>query len=188
MKDRINQPWLWILAVALAWLSCYDVHAGTATVTCTPPTKNVDGSTLTSLAGYRFYYGNDASSLTKFVQVANPGTCVNTFTLADGQWFFAVTAYTSAGAESVDSSIVSKTISSTPTPLTPMGPYVYEPTGTATAPTMSAIGLLQPGATCGTSVRQIGTTKFCQITRAQADLIGWPADKTLAQGVWVKAQ
>ncbi len=162
--------------------------AGTATVTCTAPTKNSDGSALTNLAGYRFYYGTSASSMTQFVQVANPATCSNKFTLADGQWFFAVTAYTSAGAESIDSPTVSKTISSTPIPLTPMGPYVYEPTGTASNPTMSAIGLLLPGVSCGSTVRQIGTTKFCQIARPQADLIGWPADKTLANGIWAKAQ
>lgn len=174
--------------VALFALAPLFAHAGTATVTCTPPTTNADGSALTNLAGYRFYYGTDSTRLTNFVQVANPATCTNTFTLADGQWFFAVTSYRSDGAESVDSTIVSKTLSTTPVPLTPTGPYAYEPTGTATAPTMSAVGLLLPGVSCGSTVRQIGTTKFCQITRAQADLIGWPVDKTLANGIWAKAQ
>jgi hypothetical protein len=190
MKDRISLPWLWTLALAIGLLSFFDVEAGTATVTCTPPTTNADGTALTNLAGFRFYYGTDATHLTTFVQVANPGTCSNTFpNLANGQWFFSVTSYRADGAESDDSAIVTKTISATPPPpLVPTGPYAYEPTGTSTAPTMSAIGLLLPGATCGTTVRQIGTTKFCQITRAQADILVWPTDRTLAAGLWAKAQ
>lgn len=186
--ERIRLRALFILVAALGLLSCFDVHAGTATVTCTPPTSNADGSALTNLAGFRFYYGLDASKLTTFVTVANPSTCANVFpSLADGQWFFAVTSYRTDGAESADSNIVSKTISTTAPSLTPVGPYVYEATGTASAPTMSAIGLLLPGASCG-ATRQIGTTKFCQITRAQGDVIGWPADKTLAAGLWARAQ
>lgn len=68
------------------------------------------------------------------------------------------------------------------------GPYSYEVTGTAAAPSMSAIGLVVAGQPCGPVTKIVGTTKFCQVTRAQSDTVGWPVDRTLAKGVWAKAQ
>jgi len=84
---------------------------GTATLSWAAPTTNTDGEPLTDLAGYRIYYGTDASELTATVQLS--GTGLQTYVIDDlgsGTWFFAVRAITSAGAESALSEVVSKTI------------------------------------------------------------------------------
>jgi hypothetical protein len=84
---------------------------GSATISWTPPTQNTDGSTITDLAGFRVQYGTSASALTQTIQVANPGVATYVVTgLTSGNWFFAVRAYNSGGAESANSSVVSKTI------------------------------------------------------------------------------
>ena len=87
------------------------VANGSATVSWSAPTQNTDGSALTNLAGFNIYYGTSATSLNQSVQIANPG--LNAYALgnlAPGTWYFAVNAYTTAGAESAISSIASKTI------------------------------------------------------------------------------
>ena len=84
---------------------------GSATLSWTPPTENDDGSTLTDLAGYRILYGTSASALTQTVQVSNPGVATYVVTgLSSGSWFFAVKSYNTGGAESANSTVVSKTI------------------------------------------------------------------------------
>lgn len=85
---------------------------GNAQLAWTPPTTNTDGSVLTDLAGYNIYYGTSPTSLTQKMQIANVGVTDYIFSgLTSGTWYFAVTAYTSTGAESAPSSVVSKTIS-----------------------------------------------------------------------------
>ena len=84
---------------------------GSATLSWTPPTENDDGSTLTDLAGFRIQYGTSASALTQTVQVSNPGVATYVVTgLSSGSWFFAVKSYNTGGAESANSTVVSKTI------------------------------------------------------------------------------
>ena len=84
---------------------------GSATLSWTPPTRNSDGSTLTNLAGYRILYGNSPGSLTRTVQVANPGTSRYVVeNLASGTWYFAVRAYSTSGAESSTSNTASKSV------------------------------------------------------------------------------
>ncbi len=84
---------------------------GSADVSWTPPTTNTNGSTLTNLAGYTIYYGTSATALTQTVQVANIGVTNYVISgLTSGTWYFAVTAYTNAGAQSALSNIASKTI------------------------------------------------------------------------------
>jgi hypothetical protein len=83
-----------------------------ATVSWTPPTTNTDGTALTSLAGYRIYYGTSAASMTQTIQIGNVGAtrCVVP-NLSLGTWYFAVKAYTNTGQESSLSNTASKTIS-----------------------------------------------------------------------------
>ena len=84
---------------------------GVATLSWTPPTTNTDGSALTNLAGYRIYYGTSSNALTQVVQVGNAS--VNRYVLdglARGTWYFAVRAYNTAGVESANSNIVSKSV------------------------------------------------------------------------------
>ena len=85
---------------------------GTADVSWTPPTTNTDGSTLTDLAGYNIYYGTNPNALNQKVQVTNIGVTNYVISgLTTGTWYFAVTAYSSAGTESSLSNLASKTIS-----------------------------------------------------------------------------
>jgi hypothetical protein len=84
---------------------------GSATLTWRAPTRHEDGSELHTLAGFRIYYGQDSSNLTGQLEI--PGPRIQTATieeLTQGTWYFAVTAYTTAGLESSLSNVVSKTI------------------------------------------------------------------------------
>jgi hypothetical protein len=87
------------------------VSNGTATVNWTPPTDNTNGTALTGLAGYQIHYGTASNNLSQTVQVANSGLTSYTLTnLTAGTWYFAVTAYTTSGAQSSMSNLASKTI------------------------------------------------------------------------------
>ena len=84
---------------------------GNASLSWTPPTQNTDGSTLTDLAGFRVQYGTSPSSLSQTVELANAGLSAYVVTgLTSGTWYFSVRAYSSSGAESANSTVVSKTI------------------------------------------------------------------------------
>jgi hypothetical protein len=85
--------------------------SGSATLSWIAPTQNTDGTSLTNLAGYRIHYGTSASVLSQTVQVANAG--LTTYVLDDlspGTYYFAVKAYTTGGAESEASNVVSKSV------------------------------------------------------------------------------
>lgn len=87
---------------------------GSATLTWNPPTQNTDGTALTNLAGYRILHGTSATSLTTTINVANPS--VSTYIVEDlpaGPRAFAVKAYNSAGGESANSNVATKTIVTT---------------------------------------------------------------------------
>jgi hypothetical protein len=84
---------------------------GSATLSWTAPTENTDGSALSDLAGFRVVYGTSSGALNQTVQIANPGASSQVVDqLASGTWYFAVKAYTSGGAESDTSNVVSKAI------------------------------------------------------------------------------
>jgi hypothetical protein len=83
----------------------------TASLSWVPPTQYTDGTTMTNLAGYRIHYGRSASELSASLTIDNAGiTRYSMDGLASGVWYFAVTAYTSEGAESDDSTVVSATV------------------------------------------------------------------------------
>lgn len=87
------------------------VSNGSATLSWTAPTENTDGSTLSNLAGYRIRYGTSATALTQTIVISNAS--VTTYVvedLAPSTWFFAVTAVTSTGTESIHSNVASKQI------------------------------------------------------------------------------
>jgi hypothetical protein len=85
--------------------------SGNAILSWTAPTTNTDGSLLTNLAGYHIYYGTSPTALNEEVTIANGVTSYVIEGLTTGTWYFAVTSYTSGGAESAPSNIASKTIS-----------------------------------------------------------------------------
>lgn len=111
-------------------LACLFGSAAYAQTTCggallswTAPTQNTDGSALTNLAGYRVVYGTSASTLHQTIEVADPGMVAYCVTgLAPATYYFAVRAYTSTGAESANSNVVSKVITNTPVPVIPTPP------------------------------------------------------------------
>jgi hypothetical protein len=87
------------------------VPTGTATLTWTSPTTNADGSALTSLAGFKVYYGTSSTHLSQFVQVPGAGATGTVVTaLAAGTWYFAVSSYTTDGSEGAQSNPVSKPV------------------------------------------------------------------------------
>jgi hypothetical protein len=65
------------------------------------PTENADGSALVDLKGYKVHYGSASKIYSDTIQVANPGlTTYVVQNLNAGKYYFAVTAYNSAGQES----------------------------------------------------------------------------------------
>jgi hypothetical protein len=74
------------------------------------PTKNVDGSNLTDLAGYKVYYGTSSRNYSQSVTVNGASSLQRTVSLSPGTWHFAVTALDSQGNESAYSNEVTKTI------------------------------------------------------------------------------
>ncbi|MBV9696234.1 MAG: putative Ig domain-containing protein [Gammaproteobacteria bacterium] len=84
---------------------------GSATLNWVDPSKNTNGTTLTNFAGIRIYYGTSSGSLTNMIQVADTSTTSYTISnLTSGTWYFAATAYNTAGVESAKSSIDSKAV------------------------------------------------------------------------------
>jgi len=85
--------------------------AGSANVSWTPPTKNVDGSTLTNLARFKIVYGTSSTSLTNSMIVDDiTRTSATVSSLTPGNWYFAVRAVNTAGAESDNSNVSSKSV------------------------------------------------------------------------------
>jgi hypothetical protein len=82
--------------------------SNTATINWSAPLYNKNGSELTSLAGYRIYYGQTATQLDMTILVSNPElTSYNIDNLSSGMsYFFCITAFNSAGYESQKSNIV----------------------------------------------------------------------------------
>ena len=92
-------------------IAVVDVSNGAPTLTWTPPTTNTDGSTLTTLAGYRIAFGTSSAHLTQTIQLGNAGMSSYVVeNLAPGTYYFAIRAYTSGGAESANSNVVTKIV------------------------------------------------------------------------------
>jgi hypothetical protein len=85
--------------------------SGAATLTWTPPTQNVDGTSLTDLAGYRIYWGTSQNNLTNSTTVAGAGVSSALIEqLTPATYYFAVTAYDTVGNESAYSNVATKTV------------------------------------------------------------------------------
>ena len=103
-RDSVSLP-----AFSLAVVN--PVPRGSATLSWSPPTSNVDGTPVTNLAGYRVKYGQQASNLSETLSVPSPGiTSVVIENLSTGTWYFAVSAYTTANIESDLSNLAQKTL------------------------------------------------------------------------------
>ena len=87
---------------------------GTATLSWIAPTTRADNTALpmSEIGGYKIYMGTTISNLTPYADINNPSQMEYTVSQLDtGTYYFAVTTYNQYGAESVLSTIVSKTIS-----------------------------------------------------------------------------
>ena len=87
------------------------ISLGSVTLNWTPPTENEDGTALTDLAGYRFYWGTAPGNYTDSVTINNPGLSsyvVNN--LASGTYEFVATSFNAAGVESVYSNSATKIV------------------------------------------------------------------------------
>jgi hypothetical protein len=82
---------------------------GSATLTWAPPATNEDGTPLSSLGGYKIYYGTTPGVYTSIN--VGPVSSYQVSGLAKGNvYYFAVSAYDSSGNESDLSEVVSKVI------------------------------------------------------------------------------
>lgn len=75
--------------------------SSSVTFSWVPPTENSNGSPLTNLAGYKIHYGTASQDYTHVVALNNPS--LNRYvldSLPSGTYYFAITAYNSAGVES----------------------------------------------------------------------------------------
>lgn len=83
-----------------------------ATLDWVAPTENTDGSALSDLAGFKIRYGTDAGQLSSGITLTSAGllTYVVEGLPMGATYYFAVTAMTTAGIESAQSSVVSKLI------------------------------------------------------------------------------
>jgi hypothetical protein len=87
------------------------VALGSVTLSWTPPTLNSDGSALTDLTAYKFYYGLSEGNYPNEIRVNNPG--IATYVIEDltpNTYYFVVTVFNSANIESVFSIVAVKTV------------------------------------------------------------------------------
>lgn len=84
---------------------------GSATLSWQAPTTRTDGTPLTNLAGYHIRYGTALGSYNNVVTIPNGGiTSAVVSNLPPATYYFVASAYDTTGAESNNSSAVSKTI------------------------------------------------------------------------------
>jgi Putative Ig domain len=92
-------------------VSAAPASEGAVTLSWLPPTENTDGSPIATLTGYKIHYGTESGSYTDVITVSNAGiTRYVIDNLPAGKYYFAITAYTSTGAESAYSGEASTTI------------------------------------------------------------------------------
>jgi hypothetical protein len=92
-------------------LTVQGTATGSATLTWTPPTQNTDGTALTTLSGYKVYWGPAQNNYPNSVTLNNPGlSSYVAGSLVPGTYYFTVTALSSSGEESTFSNVATKTI------------------------------------------------------------------------------
>jgi Fibronectin type III domain len=102
------------MTVALSLAACVQespqVFSGTATLSWDAVKTDTRNKALTSLGGYKIYYGTSDRAMWYTIKVPKDQTTYVVKDLAPGTWYFAVSAYTTGGIEGARSSVASKTI------------------------------------------------------------------------------
>jgi hypothetical protein len=86
-------------------------NKGAVTLSWDPPAAHTDGSSMSTLSGYRIYYGTNASVMTGSIQLDNPSLSSYVVeNLKPATYYFAVRAVTSKGTESALSNVTSTVV------------------------------------------------------------------------------
>jgi hypothetical protein len=91
-------------------LTCSFPNVVTVPLTWVPPVTNTDNSPLTNLASYKVYFGTSATTLNQSMTVPAPASGAPVLNVANGTWFFGVTAISSTGKESSKSNTATKAV------------------------------------------------------------------------------
>ena len=92
-------------------ISVSDPPTGSVLLTWTPPDTNTDGSQLTDLKAYKFYWGLSPDNLNNEVRVDNPGISAYTIdNLVPNTYYFGATSINDGEVESDMSNIATKTV------------------------------------------------------------------------------
>lgn len=84
---------------------------GAVTLTWTPPTMNTDGTILTDLIAYKFYYGLSEGNYPNEIRVDNPGLSSYVIdNLAPNTYYFVTSVVNSSEVESDFSNVTSTTV------------------------------------------------------------------------------
>ncbi len=108
-------PLVFSLFFIFCLLNANSAFAGSATLSWTPPTTNVDSTPLTDLAGFKIYYGTSSGYYTQSIDINNTATTTyQVNNLTDGTtYYFSVTAYDTSNNESGYSNEACRTIGTT---------------------------------------------------------------------------
>lgn len=126
-----------LLCAGLLLLASFAAHGqGSATLSCTPPTQNSNGTPLTDLASYKFYEGMTQGSYSNSVVRPSSSGCGYVFSnLAAGTHYFVASSINATGVEGMFSNVASKTIAGTTPPPPPPPPPPPVPTALAVTST-----------------------------------------------------
>lgn len=102
---------------ALAWLLSASAWAGTAELSWTAPTQNVDGSAYTNPGGYRVYRRCDTGALAQIADVPHAQRAYTDTLDVVGTCWWSLTAYNTLGEESARTNEVSKSFAAAPVDL-----------------------------------------------------------------------
>ncbi|MGD0885998.1 MAG: fibronectin type III domain-containing protein, partial [Thermodesulfovibrionales bacterium] len=141
-------------------------YSDQATLTWTPPTTNANGTALTDLAGYIVYYGTASGNYSQNINVGDVTTYTVSNLTAGTTYYFAVTAYDTAGNQSAYSNQVSET---TPQQYTLTTSKLGSGSGTVT----SSPSGINCGTSCAAAYTQSTIVTLTASPATGSTLTGW---------------